>query len=127
MRNRAGSVAKTVGWLTTGDRRRGMDEAAVRWCDFAPELILLCMRRYCRYGISYRDLEEMVAECGAAVDYTTLCCWVQGYAPEIKKRMLRHQNRLCRPLKINTDKNLAYGEATREKKEGQLPAYCQHR
>jgi IS6 family transposase len=29
---------------------------------FPAEIILLCVRGYCRYGISYRDLEEMMAE-----------------------------------------------------------------
>ena len=32
---------------------------------FPAEIILLCVRWYCRYGISYRDLEEMMAERGA--------------------------------------------------------------
>ena len=39
-----------------------------KWRHFAGELILLCVRWYCRYGISYRDLEEMMAERGVAVD-----------------------------------------------------------
>ena len=34
---------------------------------FPAEIILLCVRWYCRYGISYRDLEEMMAERGVAV------------------------------------------------------------
>jgi transposase-like protein len=44
------------------------------------------VRWYCRYGISYRDLEEMVGERGVAVDFTTLYRWVQHYAPELEKR-----------------------------------------
>jgi hypothetical protein len=39
---------------------------------FPAEIILLCVRWYCRYGISYRDLEEMMAERGVGVDYSTL-------------------------------------------------------
>ena len=50
---------------------------------FPAEIILLCVRWYCRYGISYRDLEEMMAERGVAVDHVTLCRWVQRYAPEL--------------------------------------------
>ena len=38
---------------------------------FPAEIILLCVRWYCRYGISYRDLEEMMAERGVDVDYST--------------------------------------------------------
>jgi hypothetical protein len=38
---------------------------------FPAEIIMLCVRWYCRYGISYRDLEEMMAEGGVAVDHVT--------------------------------------------------------
>ena len=46
-----------------------------KWRHFAGELILLCVRWYCKYGISYRDLEEMMGERGVAVDHTTLYRW----------------------------------------------------
>ena len=39
---------------------------------FAPDIILLCMRWYCRYALSYRDLEEMMAERHLSVDHTTI-------------------------------------------------------
>ena len=52
---------------------------------FPAEIILLCVRWYCRYGISYRDLEEMMAERGVGVDHVTLYCWVQRYAPELTR------------------------------------------
>lgn len=42
---------------------------------------------YCRYGISYRDLEEMMAERGHRVDHSTIYHWVHHYAPEIERRM----------------------------------------
>src|SRR5512138_2996543 len=58
---------------------------------FMAEIILLCVRWYCRYGISYRDLEEMMAERGVAVDHVTLCRWVQRYAPELEKRARWYQ------------------------------------
>jgi transposase-like protein len=35
-----------------------------KWRHFAGDVILLCVRWYCRYGISYRDLEEMMGERG---------------------------------------------------------------
>ena len=49
-----------------------MADAVFKWRHFAPALIVLCVRWYCRYAISYRDLEEMMAERGVAVDHTTL-------------------------------------------------------
>ena len=66
-----------------------------KWRHFAPELTLMCVRWYCCYDISYRDLEEMMAERGIGVDHTTLYCWVQAYAPGLEKRTLWCQNRLC--------------------------------
>ena len=62
-----------------------------KWRHFSGELILLCVRWYCRYGISYRDLEEMMAERGVGVDYSTLYRWVQCYAPELEKRVRWYQ------------------------------------
>jgi IS6 family transposase len=44
------------------------------------------VRWYCRYGLSYRDLEGMLTERGVAVDHTTIYRWVQKYGPELDKR-----------------------------------------
>ena len=48
---------------------------------FPTDVILVCVRWYCKYGISYRDLEEMMEEGGVVVDHATLFRWVQHYAP----------------------------------------------
>lgn len=45
------------------------------------------VRLYCRYGISYRDLETMQAERSVSVDHSTIYRWVQRYAPEMEKRL----------------------------------------
>jgi transposase-like protein len=67
-----------------------------KWRHFESEIILLCVRWYLRYSLSYRDLEEMMRERGLQVDHTTIYRWVQQYAPELDKR--------CRPhLKATTD------------------------
>jgi transposase, IS6 family len=58
---------------------------------FPVEIILMCVRWYCKYGISYRDLAEMMQERGIKVDPSTLFRWVQRYAPEIEKRIRQHQ------------------------------------
>jgi transposase-like protein len=39
---------------------------------FRDEVIVLCVRWYLRYPFSYRDLEEMMAERGLAVDHSTI-------------------------------------------------------
>jgi len=54
---------------------------------FRGEIILSGVRWYCKYGISYRDLEEMMLERGLEVDHTTIYRWVQHYAPEMEKRL----------------------------------------
>jgi hypothetical protein len=43
-----------------------------KWRHFQAEIILLCVRWYLRYSLSYRDLEEMMAERGLQVDHTTI-------------------------------------------------------
>lgn len=54
---------------------------------FEGEVILWAVRWYCRYGVSYRELEEMLAERGVHVDHSTIYRWVQRYAPEIERRL----------------------------------------
>jgi IS6 family transposase len=58
-----------------------------KWRHYEPTIILLCVRWYCRYQLSYRDVEEMMCERGFDVDHTTVFRWVQRYAPEINKRI----------------------------------------
>ena len=55
------------------------------------EIILLCVRWYCKYGIRYRDLAEMMQERRVAVDPSTIFRWVQRYAPTIEKRVRQYQ------------------------------------
>ena len=49
---------------------------------FPPEVISLAVRWYLRYGLSYRDVEELLAERGIAVDHVTIYRWVQRFTPE---------------------------------------------
>ncbi|WP_377806482.1 IS6 family transposase [Azospirillum sp. A29] len=57
---------------------------------FTAEVILWAVRWYLQFPISYRDLERMLADRGVAVDHTTLCRWIQVYAPELDKRLRPH-------------------------------------
>ncbi len=61
-----------------------------KWRHCEAEIILLCVRWYLRYSLSYRDLEEMMLERGLHVDHTTIYRWVQRYAPELDKRCRPH-------------------------------------
>ena len=64
--------------------------ALFKWRRFLPELILLNVRWYCRYSVSYRNLEEMMQERGVELDHSTINRWVLKYAPELDKRIRRH-------------------------------------
>ena len=59
---------------------------------FPPEVIVLAVRWYLRYGLSYRDLEELLAERGIEVDHVTLYRWVHRFTPLLidAARPVRH-------------------------------------
>src|ERR687892_147733 len=63
--------------------------AEFRGRHFEAEIIVLCVRWYLRYPLSFRQLEEIMAERNLSVDHVTIWRWVQRYAPEL--------NRRCRP------------------------------
>ena len=64
---------------------------------FEAEIIILCVRWYLRYPLSFRQLEEILAERNLSVDHVTIWRWVQRYAPEL--------NRRCRPELRNTNRS----------------------
>ena len=72
--------------------RKSMDEL-FEGRHFDREVIILCVRWYLRYKLSFRDLVEMMAERGLSLAHTTILRWVQRYAPEFVKRW----NRFSRP------------------------------
>jgi transposase-like protein len=56
---------------------------------FDAEIIVLCVRWYITYKLSYRDLAAMMAERAVVVSHTTIMRWLIRYAPEIEKRWNR--------------------------------------
>jgi transposase-like protein len=58
-----------------------------KWRQFEPEMILLAVGWYLRFSLSYRDVEELLAERGLLVDHVTVWRWVQRYAPQIQCRL----------------------------------------
>jgi hypothetical protein len=83
---RAGSVALVDG-VPGGEavgmkRRRSCPAVEARASAFAgyrfpPDVILLAVRWYLRFGLSYRDLVELLAERGIEVDHVSVYRWVQ--------------------------------------------------
>jgi hypothetical protein len=49
---------------------------------FPREVIAVAVRWYLRYGLSYRDVEELLAERGVEVDHVTIYRWVQTFTLE---------------------------------------------
>jgi transposase, IS6 family len=60
---------------------------------FPPEVISIAVRWYLRYGLSYRDVEELLAERSITVDHVTIYRWVQRFTPEFIEaaRPCRHR------------------------------------
>lgn len=58
---------------------------------FPPDVTTLAVRWYLRYGLSYRDVEELLAERGISVDHVSIFRWVQRFTP-----LLAHAAHPCR-------------------------------
>jgi IS6 family transposase len=59
---------------------------------FPAEVILVAVRWYLRYGLPYRNVEELLAERGTEVDHVTVYRWVQRFTPLLADaaRFARH-------------------------------------
>jgi putative transposase len=51
---------------------------------FEQDIILTCVRWYLAYPLSYRNLEEMMAERGLSIDHTNIYRWVQKFTPKLE-------------------------------------------
>jgi hypothetical protein len=72
-------------WGAPGEQTASLDEL-FKGRHFDAEIIVLCVRWYLAYKLSYRDLAEMMVERGVSVAPSTIFRWVQRYAPEFEKR-----------------------------------------
>ena len=60
------------------------------WKHYQGEIILLNVRWYCSYGLSYRNLVEMMEQRGLILVHTTIMRWVHKYAPPIDTKIRPH-------------------------------------
>lgn len=70
-----------------------------KWKQYPGEVILICVRWYLRFPLSYAHVAEMMNERGLFIDRSCVWRWVQAYAPEINRRCrphLKHVNRSWR-------------------------------
>ena len=56
---------------------------------FDLSIIILCVRCYITYKLSYRDLRDMMTERGVDLAHTTILRWVQRCVPEFEKKWSR--------------------------------------
>ena len=57
---------------------------------FDAEIVVLCVRWYLSFKLSYRDLVSMMSERSIGLAHTTILRWVQHYTPEFEKRWKRY-------------------------------------
>ena len=65
---------------------------AGRW--FEDDIILLCLRWYFRFKLSYRDLVAILGERGLSISHTTILRWVVRYADTCEKRWRRFERQV---------------------------------
>src|SRR6266481_5961935 len=73
-----------------------MKELSYRRHRFSPVIIQHAVWLYLRFTLSYRDVEELLAERGLDISYETVRCWVLKFGPVIARRLRR-----CRPRPSN--------------------------
>src|SRR3954454_2946329 len=61
-----------------------------KWKHDQPDIILLTVRWYLRFSLSFRDLVEIMEERGLSIAHTTIMRWVHQYGSELDKRVRRH-------------------------------------
>jgi transposase-like protein len=93
LRSRIGGLGHYVS-VKLSSRRRALpaSDSAFAGFRFPAEVIVLAVRWYLRYGLSYRDVEELLYERGVEVDHVTVYRWVQRFTPLLADaaRFARH-------------------------------------
>jgi transposase, IS6 family len=72
-------------------RTAGISRSAFAGFCFPSDVIVLAVRWYLRFALSYRDVEELLAEPGIEVDHVTVYRWVRRFTP-----LLAEAARPCR-------------------------------
>ena len=62
--------------LSCGNAAAAVRSGRVRRSGFPPDVIVVAVRWYLRFGLSYRDVEELLTERGVEVDHVTVYRWV---------------------------------------------------
>ena len=108
-RGTVASLATRRSSETAGMRRRRprpapLPRAAFAGFRFPCDVIVLAVHWYLRFGLSYRDVEELLAERGVEVDHVTVYRWVQRFTPPTRRRCPALPTRRRRPLAGGRDR-----------------------
>jgi putative transposase len=71
-----------------------IDTPSYRGYRFPPEIISHAVWLYHRFSLSFRDVEDLLAERGILVSYETIRQWCRKFGPEYARRLKRRQGRL---------------------------------
>src|ERR1700747_1013534 len=81
-----------------------------KWRQFEPEVILMAVGWYLRFSLSYRDVEELLAERGLHADHVTVWRWVQRYAPEMERRLRSELKPTNDSWRVDSDLHTGQGQ-----------------
>jgi len=84
----AGHICRKLAFGESETQMLSMDDL-FKGRHFDREIIILCVRWYLRFKLSFRDLVEMMAERGISLAHTTIMRWIARYVPEFEKRWNR--------------------------------------
>ena len=96
-----GSVANAIDPDLIGLRFMQRNRPALFKGDISKPRSSYCVRWYLRFGLSFRNLEELMAERNLNVDHVTIWRWVQRYAPELNRRCRRELRMTNRSWRVD--------------------------
>lgn len=88
------------------------DSVSFKCVHFPKSVILYAVYFYVGFGVSYRDIEEIIAERGVAVDHATFNRWVEKYAGAIADEARRRKGPTCRSWRMHETHIKAKGKWT---------------
>jgi DDE domain len=100
-------------WMWVGAVAEGMRKISYAGYRFPPEVIDQAIWLYLRFTLSFRDVEDLLAERGIAVSYETLRRWVNHFGPMIaahlcKRRPKPHTTWHLDEVYLNIDGRMVY-------------------
>ena len=79
-------------------RRQMLNSKGMR---FPIDVILMCIRWYAAYPLSYRHVEEMMAERGVNVDHSSINRWAIRFLPVLEKGFRKHKRPVGRSWRMD--------------------------